>query len=396
MKKFISYWTVLILMFLVGCKDYEVGQFPVDNTPPQPVSDAVVENLPGRVKITYKLPNETDLLYVKAVYYNSLGVKMEVKASSFKNTIEIKGFGKSDDQTIHLIAVDRSQNESEALPVKIKPLDSPIYAVRETLQAVETWGGVKLMWENPSREQLIVKVLKDEDNEQIEIDTFYSTELTAENSTRGLDSIPQVFRIFIKDIYENTTDTLVTTIKPRYEMELPTGKFKEMDLGTDYEVSQYSNGWNKLWDGLYGVEGSMYYLNIKGNVTFSYFTIDLDATYKLSRTRVWGRTNYAYALHNPRYFEFWGTDDLDAARNKDSWDGWTRLIECESYKPSGSASGVVTSEDQIYAEAGEEFEFPDDVINVRYIRFRCNETWTKSKNLCIGELRFWGQEVKIK
>ncbi len=390
--KNIHYLMFLTIILLGGCKDYEIGQFPVDSVPPKPVSDAVVENLSGKVKITYKLPNETDLLYVKAVYRDPKNQEREIKASSFKNYLEISGFGRSAQQEIKLIAVDRSQNESQPLLVTIEPQDSPIYEVYKTLQTIPTWGGIKLTWDNPTKEQLIVKVYRTDAIETMELETLYSTELNARRSVRGLDSIPQLFKIVIRDIYENCTDTLITTLKPLFEMVLPSANFKELPLGTGYIVSPYSISWKSLWDGIETSENSMYYL--AAGPEFPYFTIDLGATYKLSRTKVWGRTRYAYVLHNPRYFEFWGTNDWDAAKSSDNWTGWTRLIECESYKPSGTASATVTAEDQAYAEAGEEYEFPDDVIDVRYIRFRCLETWTKTKALCVGELRFWGQAVK--
>ena len=117
---------LFVLALCLSCKEDFIGQYPVDSIPPSKVLNAVVENYPGRVVITYDLPNDTDLLYVKAVYTDAHGQKNEVRASNFKNKLEIKGFAKSQPQSVQLISVDRSQNESDPLRVDIEPLEETI------------------------------------------------------------------------------------------------------------------------------------------------------------------------------------------------------------------------------------------------------------------------------
>ena len=389
--KNVIYYTVCLFFIFFSCKEEYRGQYPIDGIAPLPISNPQVENLPGKVKITYELPNETDLLYVKAIYKNTKGETMEEKSSVFKNELEIPGFGKSRKQTIQLITVDGSQNMSAPVDVEIEPKDSPIYGVFESIDAKESWGGFVVRWKNPEKEQLIMKVFKEEEDEILDLETFYSKEAEAKNSVRGLDTFPQRFSIYIKDIYENYTDTLHTTLTPLFEVELPSKDFKEMPLPPGRTVSGWSGAWSSLFDKNVGGDNK-YYLN-PGDPN-PYFTIDLGAVYKLSRTRVWPRVDYCFALHNPRYFEYWGTTDLEAVKDPANWDGWTMLMKCESHKPSGTNTTSVTAEDKAYALAGEEYEFPDDVILVRYIRFRCTQTWTKTTALHVGELRFWGREEK--
>lgn len=390
MKNIIYIGLILILLFS-GCKEEYVGQYPIDSTPPSSVTNVVVENLSGKVKISYKIPNETDVLYVKAVYTNTVGETKEVRSSIFKDNLEISGFGRSKKQTIQLITVDRSQNESKPVPVEIEPFDSSIYETFETIKVVESWGGFKLFWENPLNEQLIVKVYRQQDDEWTEIETFYSTETSAAWSVRGLDPVLQSFSIVIKDVYENATDTYYADLTPFYEIELPAkSQFKEMPLAPGYVVSGWSNGWAKLWDGIALTDDSKYYMGPQDPQP--YFTVDMGKTYKLSRTKIWGRVLYAYSLHNPRYFEIWGTNSIEATRDATNWDGWELLLEGESYKPSGSNVSEVTAEDKAYADAGEEFEFRDDVPPVRYIRFRSIQNWTKTNALHLNEWTLWGQE----
>lgn len=394
MKRYIYFLTCLLLM-ITGCKEGSViTQFPVDHTPPPKVTDVVVQNLEGKVKITYQLPNETDVLYVKAVYVNTVGETLEERASVFKNNLEIKGFGRTKKQTIQLITVDRSQNQSEPVLVEIEPLDSPIFQVYRSMDIQEAFGGIKLIWENPLNEQLIVKVYKKEDEEWIDIETFYSTETNAMRAVRGMDPVLQTFYIVIKDIYENATDTLITEKTPYYEIELPAmAEFKELPLSSRFAVSQYSIRWNCMWDGVVNSDQNMYYLALMEPQP--YFTVDMARTYKLSRTKFWSRTLYMYALHNPRFFEIWGTNDWDAAKDPDNWEGWHLLLEGESYKPSGNPpGGDITEEDRNHALAGEEFEFPDDIPPVRYIRFKSIENWTKSSGIILAEWVLWGQEMQ--
>jgi len=395
MKKYL-FLSLLLLLFAAGCKEGDFPkQFPVDSTAPKPISDPVVENMNGAVKITYKLPNETDLLYVKAVYTNTVGDILEERASVFKNFVEIRGFGKSKRQTIQLITVDRSRNESAPVPVEIEPLDSPIYEILENMHIQESWGGFKLSWTNPLKEQLIVKVYtRDNDGSWIDLETFYSTEMNASNAVRGLEPVPQTFYIFIKDIYENYTDTLETVLTPYYEIELPARtQFRELPLAPGYQVSPYSIGWYTMWDGVINVDQNMYYLGLYDPQP--YITVDMGKLYILSRTRLWQRADYIFALHCLRFFEIWGTADWENARDPSNWNGWTLLGEFESYKPSGSPpGGAITDEDRAHARAGEEFEFPDDVPPIQYIRIRSIENWTKSNGMIIAEWILWGKEYE--
>lgn len=388
--KNIRYIIFFLILLLCNCKEEYIGQYPVDDIAPQCVLDPVVENGEGKVKITYKLPNETDILYVKAVYKNTMGEMKEVKSSIFKNELEIEGFGKSQKQTVQLITVDRSQNMSLPVSVEIEPFNSPIYKALESLTANASWGGLLMTWDNPLKEQFIIKVnVENEDNEWIDLETFYSKEIAGKAAVRGLDTIPYNLRIFIKDIYENCSDTLGTTIVPLYEIQIPSDKFKVLPLAPGYEFSQWQKGTNPLWDGIVNSENSMFYI-AHGAMKEPYFTLDLGDVYKLSRTKLWQRTQYAYTLHNPRYFEFWGTTDVEAVKDPANWQGWTKLMDCESIKPSGPGS-TVTGEDKTAAMDGEEYEFPTDAISVRYIRFKSLQSWTKTNGICLGELRFWGK-----
>lgn len=399
MKKYYIYISLFLYVILLSnCEEESIGQFPIDSIPPQPVTNVQVENLPGAVKLTYILPDEEDLLYVKAVYPLSVGGDGESKTSVFSNSMLVKGFGKSQKHTIQLISVDRSRNESEPVWVDIEPLDAPIYEIFENLMVETAFGGFKIHWENPLKEDIIVGVLeKNDSTEEFNyLENFYSSEVVATNAVRGLDSTNATFGIFIRDVFDNYTDTIFVNIKPFFEQEIPQNEFKGLQLSSFFRQHPHGGGMNYMWDGVINVIGNVFYI-FDGNEIMPFFTIDLGTKTKLSRFRLWQRVDYLFALHNPKLFEWYGTNDFAAANDAETlgWEedsAWVKLDRFESMRPSGGQEGdPLTAEDEAYALAGEEFEIPIDAPEIRYLRFKLIKTWSGSTGVHIGELKFWGQ-----
>ncbi|MCX6309326.1 MAG: DUF5000 domain-containing lipoprotein [Bacteroidia bacterium] len=394
MKKYI-YLLILPVIFFSSCKEDYIGQFPVDKIAPLQVSNVLVSNLPGTVKLKYDLPDVPDLLYVKAVYKNSLGETKEVRSSVYSNLLEINGFGRSVEDTIQLIAVDRSQNESTPLRVAIKPLDSPIFAIMDSMKVKEAFGGIKFETVNPLKVQVVANVSYTKIVDGLPVvstDAFYFTAAKFTAFTRGLDSIPYNVTLVIHDIYGNSTDTLHTVKKPIFEMMLP-GKtdFKLLPFSINCQPSNYMavNYAKCLWDGITNNTQLVFYLSIN-NPPNSYFGFDMGKSYILSRMKMWQRVLYPFSLHNPRIFEIWGTNDETAAYDAESFEGWTLLNTFQSHKPSGDDNATVTAEDKAYVLAGEDFEFTLMDAPVRYLRFRCTKNWTNTNALHLEELSFWG------
>lgn len=393
MKK-TSFIIIICLSFFYGCKEEMVGQYPVDSVPPQPVSDVVVNNLPGKVVVKYQLPNEPDLLYVKAVYTDALGQHQEVKASVFRNELEIPGFGRKTKRTISLVSVDRSRNESGPVYVEIEPEDSPIYAAAAEMEIRPSWSGLVLEWENPSGDQFIVRVLKQNENETFsEIETFYSSEKSVQRSVRGQAIELSTFGVVIEDVYGNSSDTTKISLTPYYEEELPSNTFTALPLAPGYTFRKSGNI-SYLFDGLHGNGSKLLYI-AAGGAPQPYFSIDLGREYLLSRIKVWPRknANYQYSLHSPHIFEIWGTTDEQAATaDPANWEGWVKLGYFEIIRPSGLSPDVApTTEDIEFANAGFEFEFPLDVTPIRYFRFLSVENWGKSTGLHMDELQLFGR-----
>jgi hypothetical protein len=394
-----SLWLVpAVVLLSVSCKEEPIGQYPVDNTPPQRISNPVVANLKGGALITYDLPSEKDLLYVKAEYTLPNGQKKEMRTSAYTNTIRIDGFSRSTKAPVYLICVDRSRNESEPVRCEIEPLDSPIFDVFNTINVIAGFGGLKLEWQNPDKANVVVGVvIKNEDNDYEPIDNFYSSVENGLGTVRGLAPEEKNFGIFVRDIYFNYTDTIFTTLTPWEEQELDKKLWRGLTLCSNFTLSQWGKAITALWDNSTSGDNNSYYVN---NTTPEkiFFTVDLGVVSKLSRFRFWGRERWYFNLHHPKEFEIWGTDNPAVANaGPCEWNGWELLMKGTSTKPSGDnvlAVDALTSEDLALAAAGEEFEFPLEAPAVQYIRFRVLRTWTDSQNAHISELSFWGNVIK--
>ena len=131
-----------------------------------------------------------------------------------------------------------------------------------------------------------------------------------------------------------------------------------------------------------------------------YFTFDLGITAKLSRFRLWYRLRYAFTLHSPKEWEWYGTNNPDVAKDAQTlgWEenpAWVKIMRCESKRPSGLNPGdALTTEDLAYINEGEEFEFPLEIPPVRYLRFKLIKSWSDGDGINLQEVSFWGQIIK--
>ncbi len=85
-----------------------------DKGAPSQVTNVKVENLPGAAKITYRLPNDAKLLYVKAECMIN-GRMVEAKSSPYNNELLIEGFGNAGEAEVNLYSVSVSGNALSAV-----------------------------------------------------------------------------------------------------------------------------------------------------------------------------------------------------------------------------------------------------------------------------------------
>lgn len=379
-----------------GCKRQGVVlQIDSSAPAPAPVTDIQATSTPGGADITYKLPADTNLLYVEAQYTVNHGVQRRTKASLYRDTLKLNGFGDTLEHEVKVYSVGRNNKKSDPITVKVTPLTPPVISVFRNLTLEATFGGAAVTFQNPSQKPLAIVLLHDTTGHNTwgEAKTYYTQAVSGFFAARGFDSIPTKFAVYVRDRWDNRSDTMYKTLKPLYEELLDKSKFKEVHLPTDNYKGHTWSGltprdepflWNNIWN-----DHNDVFHTIPGKSAIpEWFTFDLGAPYTLSRFKLFSRegSSGAYIGGDPEVFEIWGSNDPD----KDGgWDNWTLLGHFTAVKPSGP--GPVTSEDIQYAVVnGADYTFQPGLPAMRYLRFKTLKTWGGLEYIYISELTFWG------
>jgi len=383
----------ICLLGLIACNEEELGPLVVQDGKPNILSNISVENLNGGARISYTLPDDPDLLYVTATYPLSSGVQRTVKSSVFGNSLTLEGFSTTDEREVTLHTVNRSENLSDPMKVKIKPLISPLEVTFNALEVMGDFGGVTLRIRNETGNEFVFYTLTKEETGTWEIyDRLYSSAMEREHSVRGLEAEPQEFGFVLQDKWQNRSDTLFTTLTPLYEEELDKSLWRHHLLDND---NYYPNYPDRPLSNLWSESNANFMMATYPGIELpNWFTVDLGQTAVLGRMKMnsinSSVSNYQwfFSAGSPRIFEIWGSNDpaLDG-----SWDNWTLLDRFESIKPSGTPIDVRTAEDISVGLAGEDFKFSNYDNAYRYIRFRLINTWGNLPTIQLQELTFWGE-----
>lgn len=392
-----KYLMLLLLMFAASCKEDKPGPQKDDGTAPGAVSNIRVERLPGAVKLSYDLPDNTDLFYVEADCKTTKR-NIQAKASFYDHSLILSGFGDTATYTAQLYAIDRGENKSGPVSVTFKPLLPPVLSVKNSLVVKKDFGGINVNFKNTTESDLVIYVLTpDSLGKLTAVETYYTSRPDGSFSVRGFPAEKRKFALYVRDQWKNKSDTLITEVTPLFEEELDKSKFREHHLPGDATAGF---GWvmPRLWDGSID-EPNGFHTDHQGTDANPsgfphHYTFDLGVVAKLSRFKFWQRgiiesTAFLYAHGNIRKFEIWGSTD---PATDGSWNGWTKLLDCESIKPSGLPIGQVSNEDRAYAAKGEEFIFPLDAPAVRYIRVNVLSNWGGDDYSHVMEMTFWGAE----
>lgn len=383
------------LIFLVGsllafisCKQEPISPIN-DDKAPEPVSNVEVQNIPGGAKITYDLPKSENLLYVKAVFPIGEENKREIKSSYYNSSLTVAGFPDTSEYQGKLYAVSRGENESEPVTVKIKPQTPPVQEVFKTITMQETFGGVRVDFTNENEANVVLTVVAaDSLGDMASATKYYTKRREGTFAARGFPAEQRKFGVFVRDRWNNRSDTVFTELVPLFEEKLDKTKFREVNLPTDtYQQHCCGGGMTDLWDKVWNNGNNT--LHTKPNTGIpQWFTFDLGSKARLSRFKIHHRSGGAYKAGDPKVFEIWGSN---APAQDGSWDSWTKLGTFESIKPSGEETP--TAEDIEYATViGQDFEFPnpENAPAVRYLRFKTTENWGGVTYIYLSELTFWG------
>lgn len=387
----------IILFFAFACQEEKIGQNPIDNIPPSGISNVQVEALPGGAKISYDLPNETDISYVICEYMFK-GIKKIVRSSIYSNFVIVEGLPDIAPCDFTLYLIDHSENKSELYDGSFVPLEPPYQTISKTITMEPDFGGVVIRWNNETNAMIGAFLLaKSDDGEWIENDLVFSTITEEKRSIRGFNTDERTFGVVLLDRFGNTSDTVVMSATPLYEKELDKMKFGNGHLMGDNYTSHTNRPMENLWDGKLNV--IWHTVPTAGFTPPQTFTIDLGVEAKLSRLMLWNRQGeFIFSQHNVHYFEVWGAKELSRDRNNSYWlgnewkDEWVLLGDFEQIKPSGLPLGQSNADDVAATIAGSEFIFESGVDNIRYIRFVVKETWARTAAMHIAEVTIFGDD----
>lgn len=362
-----------------------------DDVPPGTVDNIKVDPLPGGATISYSLPADLDLLYVQADYDIRPGMTEQSTSSFYQHSLLVQGFGDTLTHQISIYSVDRSGNKSAPKVITVRPLLTPVQLAYDSMDYSADFGGIRIKYVNEAGANIVFTVLvKDSVGDWEEFDNEYTGLPRGEFGVRGMPFVPVTCGVFVKDRWDNHSDTMVKQLTPLFEAQLDKTKFKELPLPGDFANS---------------FPLSAMFDNNPSNIAFHttenqglpvWFNFDMGVKAKLSRFRMWGlqQQNRWFTSGDVKTFQLWGSN----APNPDgSFDGWIKLGDpLEVVKPSGLPDGVYTDDDLAAAKNGLDFNISQDAPAVRYIRFEVLSTFASPPGSATGpawldELTFWGQ-----
>tara|TARA_R110002049_G_scaffold279865_1_gene458962 strand:+ start:111 stop:1304 length:1194 start_codon:yes stop_codon:yes gene_type:complete len=379
---------------ITGCEeDYEHSPIAKDINAPKPIENLIYEPIHGGFNISYDIPDDKDILYVKASYINTKGEVSEVRASSYSNKIQILGFGDTSERTVDIFVVDRAENVSKAVSFTAKPLESPVNVIKETMSITEDFGGAKFHWINEEKVPIVIGLLAQEDDGSlVEVETVYTSQSETSNSLRGYDAVPQKFAAVIRDRYDNISDTIYPATEdklliPLFEERLDKTKFKKLILSNDTNWDAWEGDYTHFYD-----DNMETIVHTQGDHPMpQIYSIDLGVVVKLSRFTLHQRLSHgdahAYTHGNPKKYTVYGAKELP--EDNGTMEGWIELKDCESIKPSGLPIGQNTDEDIDHLYAGDEYTF-DEAPEIRYFRIAVTETWDGAGYINASQITFWG------
>lgn len=396
MKQILIVSIGVIFCLLFSCKEENLLKPYGDNpggTPGQ-VTNVRVKNIAGGAVLKYDLPKDIDLLYVKAIYKSSLGVEKEVSSSAYVDSLKIVGLGNTNEYPVQIYCVDHFENRSLPVDVVINPLKSPVQSVFESLNYFIDFGGFVVNFENQAASEVAIYVLAlDSTQTTLEsYDALYTGLPKGTFPVRGLPNKENTFGIYVRDRYDNMSDTLIFKGTPMREDILDKKLFTTLKVAGDVGFDFYDGAPTKAWD---DNVSNTNYAHTDFPVEFPHrLTIDLGVKVRLSRFRFWQRPGDDVLFQHgaPKHYKVYGrAEKPEVGSASDPLAGWTLLMECNSFKPSGLSLAQNSSEDIEYNAKGEEFSFSRDIESVRYLRFEMLESWSGMQCSTIGELCFWGE-----
>lgn len=392
----------VLTLFVFSCEETNMQRpfGPDDTTPPDAVTNVVYKAIPGGAIFNYTLPKDQDLAYVQAVY-NVNDTKKDMSASQYMSELKIEGLPEKKEYQVELYAVDKAGNRSEPVSITIIPEESPVKVTRESLKVTVDFGGFKIDYKNPSESELSLYVYqKDTESDKM---VFYEARVVSQKEGTyqviGLPNKTNTFSVFVRDRFENTSESLTFEERPWHEEYLDKKNFKYVGKPRVIDESDWY-AWSGnpacVWDNIVGQWN--FAQTASGDKFPHYFCIDLGVTVPIGRILFQQRLGdqEIFNMDCPQFFEVYGAAELPVVNQDDPLEGWTKLNQetFEVIRPSGRKPGEPpTTEDREAAEKGIMFTIdkPFPHPEIRYIRFKFLKSFTDRSMIILGEFTFWAQ-----
>ena len=374
----------------------------LDTTAPGKVTNISYKPTNGGAVLTFTAPDDDDLLYVKAVYTNSLGKEVFKVTSHYGDSIEIDGFKEATPQKVKLYAVDRSNNNSEAAEIEVTPMKSFIYLVQESIQMKEQLGGVRITWENPDQKTVFVYVNFSKAGKTYE--RILSSALSDPVlMIRGLDPEEYSFSVTVEDFNGNKTDKMdVGTYRPLLEQKINKSTWKVLqNLSVDGD--KYEGTLASFWDDVVdtkesAADNSYFIINRDDNGGMLKWpldiVVDLNKTVVVNRFVVWQRA-FAYVNAEQNgvstdycYYKEENMKSFSVSVSTDKLT-WTSLGTFDIGDPR-DAAGVISPAKYKEAIDGHEFNLESVSQPFRYMKFSVLSNYGSETNVYGSEITLYG------
>ena len=391
-KKIISVFTILLIT--VSCQDTESG----DVTAPGKLIVETITPTNGGGIISYTLPDDSDILFVRAEYTNTLGEDVFRVSSVHNNEVEISGLNQTTPIEVNLFVVDNNDNKSEPTTAEFVPLESFIYLVQESIEFSADLGGVRVSWENIESKTVYVYVhIQNGEDEEIRI---LSSNSPLENRfIRGLEATELTFLTKVADFDGNVTDLEEKGVySPLFEEVIDKSTWSLVSNqsinGNAWEGSTV-NFWDDIVDTTQTDSDNSYFIiwRDQNGGTLNWpldIVVNLNKNVKINRIKVWQRafwyngpsptTAYYYQEENMKSF------DLFASNNGQEW---TLLGQYDIGNPM-DADGNIPSDAMESAANGHDFELDGVSESFNYLKISITSNYG-SDTYCHGsEITLYG------
>lgn len=394
-----KYFHIILLALIVftACKE-EI----IDTTAPGKVTNISYIPTNGGAILTFTAPDDDDLLYIKAVYTNALGKEVFKVTSHYGDSIEIDGFKEATPQKVKLYAVDRNNNNSEAVEIEVTPKKSFIFLVQESIQLKEQLGGVRITWENPDQKTVFVYVNFSKNGKTYE--RILSSGLSSPTlMIRGLEPEEYNFAVTVEDFNGNKTEKVdVGTYKPLLEQKIDKSTWKVLQ-NISVDGDKWEGTLAGFWDDVVdtkevNTDNSYFIINRDDNGGMLKWpldiVVDLNKNVVVNRFVVWQRA-FAYLNEDQNgvstdyyYYKEENMKSFSISVSSDKLT-WTSLGTFDIGDPR-DAAGVISPAKYKEAIDGHEFNLESVSQSFRFMKFSVLSNYGSETNVYGSEITLYG------